>query len=66
VQSQAELLQAVPALGAAGGFASLLDGRQKQGDENRDNRNHHQQFDQRKTTTTVRSASHHLSPGQSE
>src|SRR5690606_41587265 len=44
VQSQPELLEAVFALSAAGGFASLLDGRQEQRNEDRDDRDHDEQL----------------------
>jgi hypothetical protein len=50
VSGQTQLLQVVFALGTTSGFASLLDGRQQQRHKNRDDRDHHQQFDQRETT----------------
>ena len=43
---QAQLLQVVGALGAAGGLAGRLDRRQEQGDQDRDDGDHHQQLDQ--------------------
>ena len=45
-QSEAELFQVVGAGHAVGSFAHLLHGRHKQGDEDGDDGNHHQQFDQ--------------------
>src|SRR5262249_36159960 len=47
---QADLLEVVGALGAGGSLADLLDGGQEQADEDRDDRNHHQQLDQRERT----------------
>src|SRR5262249_23300909 len=44
----AELLEVVLTLGACGGLADFLDGGQEQADEDRDDRDHHQQLDQRK------------------
>jgi hypothetical protein len=46
VQSQSQLFEVVFALRAAGCFASLLYGGQQQCDQNRDDGDHHQQFDQ--------------------
>jgi hypothetical protein len=48
VQCQANLVQVVLALRAPRRLARLLDGRQQQGDQDRDDRDHHQQFNQRK------------------
>jgi len=48
VHGEAELLQVVGATDAVGGLAHLLHGRQQQADQDRDDRDHHQQFDQRK------------------
>ena len=48
VQSQTDLLQIVLALRPLGGLANLLDRGQQQPDEDCDNRNHHQELDQRK------------------
>jgi hypothetical protein len=45
-----ELLDVVGALGAPGGLSGGLDPRQQQPDQNADDGDHHQQFDQRKTT----------------
>ncbi len=49
VQSQAQLLEVVLALGAAGRLARLLDGRQQEGNEDRNDRNHHEQLNQCKS-----------------
>ena len=49
VQGQADLLQVVDALGAAGGLARRLHGGQEQADQDGDDGDHHQQFDQRET-----------------
>jgi hypothetical protein len=46
VNSQAQLLEIVAALGTAGGLAHLLNGRDEQGDEDCNNGDHHQQLDQ--------------------
>ena len=51
VQGDAELLQVVDALRAAGRLARRLHGRQQQGDQDGDDRDHHQQLDQRETMT---------------
>jgi hypothetical protein len=50
VHGNAELLQVVAALRPAGRFAGGLDGGKQQGDEDRDNRDYHQQLNQRKTS----------------
>ena len=49
VHCQADLLQVVLALRAAGRFARLLHGGKQQGDENADDGDHHQQLDQGET-----------------
>ena len=49
VQTDTDLLEIALTLAATGSLASLLDGRQKQGDQNRDNRDDHQQLDERET-----------------
>src|SRR5690606_24823647 len=49
VHCQADLLQVVAALGAAGGLSCLLDGRQQQRNQDRDDRDHHEQFNQRRS-----------------
>ena len=46
---QPDLFQVVGALGAPSGFASLLNCGQQQGDQHRDNRDHHQKFNQRES-----------------
>ena len=46
----AELLQLVLAFRTAGGFAGLLNGGQKQRNQNRNNCDHNQQLDERETT----------------
>ncbi len=48
VQRQAELFQVVFALSAAGGFPRLLHCGQEQGNQDRDNRDDHEQLNQRK------------------
>ena len=50
MQSQADLLQVVDALGAAGGLAGRLHGGQQQGDQDRDDGDDHQQLDQGEAT----------------
>src|SRR5262245_53976765 len=46
VYRQADLLEIVRALNAGGGLAHLLDRRQQEPDQDRDDRDHHQQLDQ--------------------
>ena len=53
VQGDAELLQVVDALGATGGLAGRLDGGQEQGDQDGDDRDHHQQLDQREAANVA-------------
>ncbi len=53
VQSDAELLQVVLTLRPPGGFPGLLNSRQQQSDENGDDRNDNEQFDQRKSVSSV-------------
>src|SRR5207247_2378997 len=48
---EADLLEVVGALHAAGGLAHFLHGRQQQADQNRNNGDHHQQLDQGKRPT---------------
>jgi hypothetical protein len=43
------LLEVVLALSASSGFPGLLNGGEQQGDENRDDGDHHQQFDECKS-----------------
>jgi hypothetical protein len=54
VQGHADVVHVVGALDAPGGVAHLLGGRQQQADEDGDDRDHHQQFDQRETQASVR------------
>ena len=51
VQCQDNLLEIVPALGSSGRFAGLLNRRKEQRDKNGDNRDDHQQFNQRESLT---------------
>jgi hypothetical protein len=44
LQGEAQLLEVVGALDAAGRLADFLDGRQQQGDQRRDDGDHHEQF----------------------
>jgi len=48
MECNSDLFKIVFALSSAGGFTSLLDGRQQQGHQNCDDCNHHKQFDERK------------------
>jgi hypothetical protein len=49
---QSDLLQVVHALRPPRRLARRLDGGQQQRDQDRGDRNHHQQLDQRETTTS--------------
>jgi hypothetical protein len=60
VQRETNLLHVVLTLRSASSFAGLLNCWQQQGDQNRDDGNHHQQFDQCKSTTFF--SSHQTSP----
>src|SRR5581483_6252773 len=51
VGGQADLLEIVRAAHSGGGLADLLDGGQQQADQDRDDRDHHQQLDQREPKT---------------
>ena len=51
VQRQTHLFHIVLALSSASGFASLLYRWEQQSNQYGDDRNHHQEFDQRKCTT---------------
>ena len=53
VAGQANLLEIVLALHSRGRFADLLNGGQQEADQDRDDRDHHQQFDERERKTTV-------------
>ncbi len=50
VKRQPQLLQMILALCPASRFTSLLNGREQEGDEDRDDRDHHQQFNERERT----------------
>jgi hypothetical protein len=50
LNAQTILLEVVAALHSAGGFAGGLHGRQEEGDQDADDRDHDQQLDQRKRT----------------
>ena len=54
---QADLLEIVFALRAASGLASLLNGRQEQGNQDGDDRDHHQQLDEREPALQLRPVS---------
>ena len=51
VQGEADLLEVVDALGTPGRLARRLHGGQQQGDQHGDDRDDHQQFDQREAST---------------
>ena len=53
VQSQTNLLQIVFALCPSGGFARVLDGRQKQRYQDGDDCDHDKQFDQRESNAIM-------------
>jgi hypothetical protein len=53
VTRESDLFEVVGTLHARGGLAHLLHGRQQQADEDRNDRDHHQQLDQRKRTTRL-------------
>ena len=53
VERQTELFQVVFALNATSRLAGLLYRRKQQGDQNRNNRNHDQQFDECETVPTT-------------
>jgi hypothetical protein len=53
VQSDADLLQVVLALASPGRFAGLLHGGKQQGNQHRNDGDHHQQLDQRETLPGV-------------
>ena len=55
VDGQAELLEVVDALRPPGRLARRLDGGQQQGDQDRDDRDHHQQLDQREGSSRATS-----------
>jgi hypothetical protein len=51
LQGDADLVQVVSALGAGGGLADFLHGGQQQANQDRNDRDHHQQLDQREAAT---------------
>ena len=51
VKCHAQLFQIILALGPAGGFPCLLHGGKQERNQNRDDRNHDQQFNQRERTS---------------
>jgi len=53
VHRQTELLQVVTALGPASRLAGGLDGRQEEGDQHGDDRDHDQEFNQCETAATI-------------
>jgi len=55
VECESDLLEMVVALDATCGLAGLLDGREQQRDQDRDNRDHHEQFNERKASFAMRS-----------
>jgi hypothetical protein len=59
---QRKLLEVVPALRHPRRFSRRLDGWEQQGDQDADDRDNHQEFNQRKTATLAWSAGHFPSP----
>jgi hypothetical protein len=55
VQGERDLAKIILALSATSGFPRLLHGGQQQRNQNRDNRDHHQQFNDREATTATTS-----------
>ena len=53
VKRQPQLLQMILALCSASRFTSLLNGREQEGDEDRDDRDHHQHFNEREHAANV-------------
>ena len=51
VDGQADLLEVVDALRPPGRLAGRLHGGQQQGDQDRDDRDHHQELDEREAAT---------------
>src|SRR5262249_27078496 len=51
VRGQSDLLEVVAALHACGGLADLLDGREQEADQDRDDGNHDQQLDERERSS---------------
>jgi hypothetical protein len=57
VQRQSNLFEIVLALRPAGGFTRLLHRRQQERDQDRDNGDHHEQFNQSKSSSAATCAS---------
>ena len=53
MQGQRQLLEVVLRLRPGGRLADLLHGGQEQADQDRDDRDHHQQLDQRETAISI-------------
>jgi hypothetical protein len=62
VDSQADLFEIVLALRASCGLTDLLDGGQEKADQDRNDGNHNQQFDQRKTPALAQGSDHTHTP----
>ena len=62
VHRQAELLEVVDALRPPRRLAGRLHGGQQQGDQDGDDRDHHQQLDQRETRTPRSDSTHRTTP----
>jgi hypothetical protein len=60
VATESQLLQVVHALAPSRRLASGLDGREKQRDQDRDDRDHNEKLDQGKTATLSVSATSHF------
>jgi hypothetical protein len=58
VNGQPQLLEIVLALGATGGLASLLDSRQKQGHEDSNDGDHHQELDEGESRSAAGNGGH--------
>src|SRR5262249_7537815 len=59
VERQTDLLEVVLAVGPCGGLADLLDGRKQEPDQDGNDRDHHQQLDQREGRSTDRTGAEH-------
>jgi hypothetical protein len=66
VQAQCNLLEIALALHSPSCLARHLDCRQQEGYKNSDDRNHHEQLDQRKAEHPARSEECHKNPRESE
>ena len=62
MQGQADLLEVVRALGAAGRFAGGLDGGQEQAGQDREDRDHDQDFDEGEAGSMRAKSSHRVAP----